>query len=179
MHGLVSLLDQEHTATVEHLWMELELQCGLTGIKVTPFPHFSWLIAEDFDWDELAEVMAEIAAETKPFTVRTTGLALFTGEQPVVYIPVVCDSGLSALHERIWAQVASVGMEISSLYSPQTWMPHISLAYVDVTRKNIDCVMQYLAFHSYDWQIEINNITVIHEPAGTIGVLRDRHDFTA
>ena len=89
MHGLVSLLDQEHSATVERLWAELETECGLTGIKVTPFAHFSWLIAEDFDWERLGEALAEIAIATKPFIIRTTGLALFTGEHPVVYIPVV------------------------------------------------------------------------------------------
>ena len=178
MHGLVSLLDQEHTATVEHLWMELEMQYGLTGIKVTPFPHFSWLIAADFNWERLSEVLAEIAAKTKPFSVHTTGLALFTGEQPVVYIPVVRDGKLSALHESIWEQVTAVGMEISPLYNPQTWMPHISLAYVDVTRENIDCVMQHLVFHSYDWQIRIDNITAIYEPTGTIGEIRYTYGFT-
>ena len=51
MHGLVSLLDPEHYQQVENLWNELEEECGLEGIKVTPYPHFSWLIAEDFDWE--------------------------------------------------------------------------------------------------------------------------------
>ncbi len=36
MHGLVSLLDPEHYFQVEAIWNELEGDCGLTGIKITP-----------------------------------------------------------------------------------------------------------------------------------------------
>jgi hypothetical protein len=48
---------------------------------------------------------------------------------------------------------------------------------VDVTRANIDCVMQCLAFHNYDWQIEIDSVTAIYEPAGTIGEIRYTYAF--
>jgi hypothetical protein len=44
MHGVVSLLDAAHYQAVESLWAELAA-CGLRGVYVTPFPHFSYHVA--------------------------------------------------------------------------------------------------------------------------------------
>ena len=60
MHGLVSLLDSTHYTLVEEIWQELEIECGLKGIYITPMPHFSWQIAEDYDWDALEIALQEI-----------------------------------------------------------------------------------------------------------------------
>jgi 2'-5' RNA ligase len=40
-------------------------------------------------------------------------------------------------------------------------MPHITLAYEDVTPQNIGAVMQMLAFERYDWEMWIDNLTMI------------------
>jgi hypothetical protein len=45
MHGVVSLLDAAHYQAVESLWAELAAACGLRGVYVTPFPHFSYHVA--------------------------------------------------------------------------------------------------------------------------------------
>jgi len=66
MHGLVSLLNAEYSAKVEVLWQELEDDCGLTGIHVTPLAHYSWQIAEDYDWAKLEPLLAKLAAVIKP-----------------------------------------------------------------------------------------------------------------
>jgi len=89
MPGLVSTLDQTHHTLVEEIWLELETDCGLKGINVTPLPHFSWQIAEDYEWDALDNALQKITEAAQPFMVQTTGLALFTAESPAVYIPIV------------------------------------------------------------------------------------------
>jgi len=53
MHGVVSLLDDEHYALVEHLWDEVETELGVRGLYKTPFPHFSYHVAEQYDLDLL------------------------------------------------------------------------------------------------------------------------------
>jgi len=172
MHGLVSLLDQKHTRQVEELWKMLEEECGLTGIQVTPFPHFSWLIASDFDWPALENVLQEITSNASPFTVHTTGLGLFSGPNPVIFVPVVKSARLNAFHQQVWNSIQSLGTYISPLYAPDNWVPHISLAYADVTQENITCVMKRLAFRTYNWEIRVDNISFIHEPDDHIGEIR-------
>lgn len=179
MHGLVSVLDPKHSARVEALWDELAQGCGLTGIHVTPIPHFSYQIAGDYDWEGVQTAMEELAARTKPFQITTTGLALFTGERIVAYLPVVRTAALSALHQEIWQQVQPHSVAPSLYYAPSFWMPHISLAYQDVTPERLICLMARLAGRTFDWQIEIDNLTMIYEPDGSIGSVRFRYPFSA
>jgi hypothetical protein len=89
VHGLVSLLDDEHSARVEEVWRDLEREFGLTGISITPFPHYSYQVAREYDPVELETRTRQIASDALPFTVRTCGLGVFTGRKPVLYLPVV------------------------------------------------------------------------------------------
>jgi 2'-5' RNA ligase len=51
-------------------------------------------------------------------------------------------------------------------YSPDQWVPHITLAYNDVTSANIDCVMQSLAFQTFNWEIQIDNLILVAQAEG-------------
>jgi 2'-5' RNA ligase len=174
---LVSLLPSPYYEQVEILWQELNEQHGLQGIRVTPYPHFSWQIAGDYDIEALERAMRQIADECPPFQVRTAGLALFTGHRPVLYIPVVKDPNLMALHTRIWEAGLQAGQQASPYYSPAAWMPHISLAYEDVTPENIGALVEKLAFRSFAWEMTVDNIALIYEPNGEIGALKFKHTF--
>lgn len=177
MHGLVSLLDTEHYQQVESIWQMLENECGLSGIKVTPFPHFSWLVGSDFDWPNLESALRTIVTESSPFTVRTTGLGLFSGAAPVIFIPVIRNAELSQFHSRVWENILPIAKNMSSLYSPVNWVPHISLAYADVSSENISCAMKKLAFQAFNWEFSVNNLALIYEPDGQTGQIRYQFNF--
>lgn len=179
MHGLVSLLPEPYYHQVEDIWTELESEHGLRGIRVTPYPHFSWQIAAQYPFDALQSAMQAIAADTSPLQVRTTGLGIFTGEQPVLYIQVVRSPEITALHQNIWQAMQHVAHDLSPYYGPDFWMPHISLAYADLDAANIGPVMQRLAFRTYNWQMTIDNIAFIYEPDGQIGALKYKFTFGA
>lgn len=172
MHGLVSLLPEPYYERVMKIWHELETRFGLKGIQVTPYPHFSWQIGEDYSQDLLAEAAQEVSAITPQLNITTAGLGLFTGEKPVLYIAVVKTPALSAAHRNIWERFQRVTDGASPYYSPEFWMPHISLAYEDLTPGNIGPVMQWLAFQDFHWKMKIDNISYICEPSGTIGALQ-------
>ncbi len=168
MSGLVSILDQTHHALVKEIWFELETECELQGINATPLPHFSWQIAEDYEWDALDIALKEITDATQPFKVQTSGLGLFTAENPAVYIPIVRTKELSKLHEMIWDRLAPISTDTSPFYSPPFWMPHITLAYGDVDAEKLHCLLDKLAFRPVYLEIEINNLTLIQDVEGTL-----------
>ena len=105
------------------------------------------------------------------FAVRTAGLGLFAGESPVVYILVIRDEAVSTLHQQLWSIVKAPSCGLSPLYAPQTWIPHISLAYEDVDSQGLQKVMDELAFETYNWEFVIDNIALIRESAGQTGEL--------
>jgi 2'-5' RNA ligase len=177
MHGLVSLLPSPFYTQVESLWRELERDFGLSGIQVTPYPHFSWQIAEDYDFERLETIVQEVAREIAPFVVRTTGLALFTGPSPVIYVPVVKTARMVELHALLWERTAAASQDRSALYAPENWMPHISVAYEDVDRENIGPVIERLAFQTFNWEMTVENVALICEPTGEIGGLQFKCDL--
>lgn len=177
MHGLVSLLPEPFYQQVEGIWQTLESEAGLHGIRVTPYPHFSWQIAEDYDLERLQPIVERIASQTRPFAVRTSGIGLFSGEQPVIYIALVKTLELMRFHSMVWDSILGTSSAASPYYSPGNWVPHISLAYGDVTIENIGKTMKNLAFQSYAWEMQIDNFAYIYEPQGTIGQIRLRIPF--
>lgn len=172
MHGVVTLLPLPYYEMVETLWNELEERHGLRGIRVTPYPHFSWQIGETYDVPALKTALERLAAQTQPFTVHTTGLGIFTGERPVLFIPVVKSPELQRFHQQVWDALLPLTQGVSLYYSPKQWSPHISLAYEDLTPKNIGKAMKDMAFRSFNWEFLVDNLSFIYEPAGSIGSLQ-------
>jgi len=178
MHGLVSLLDVDHYKIVEEIWNELETNFGLIGIKVTPFPHFSWQVAEDFEWDLIAEKMKEITENIPPFNVKTASLGIFSGDSPIIFIAVLKDLNLIRKHANIFNIIEPVSKGIVPYYHPNVWVPHISLAYTDVTENNIGAIMRFLTLQNFNWEIEIDNLALIYEPSRSVDQLMYRFKFS-
>ena len=177
MHGLVSLLDEHHYKIVLNLWRELEDQFGLIGIKVTPYPHFSWQVAEDYTLDKIEKIIYKTTKKLKPFKIRTTGLGIFASETPILYITITLNKELMANHEIIFNSFKEITHGLVPYYTPSIWVPHISLAYTDLTQDNIGDVVRYLSTKDYHWEININNLAFIYEPTGSIGNLLYKVEF--
>ena len=177
MHGLVSLLDASHYRLVEELWHELERECGLAGVKKTPYPHFSWQIATDYPEPETGLAIRALASQMRPFKVHTDGLGIFTGPNPVVYIPILRSPKLDQLHARLWQQSQASAAGLSLQYNPHKWMPHITLVSGAENSKTLLCGLEMLAFRSFDWEIEVNNISFVSQIGKRRGTLSYRHDF--
>ena len=157
MQGVISLLDERHWALVEDVWAELARDFGVSGVSITPFPHFSYQIATHYDPAALAAALVPLAQQTAPFRVRTTGLGVFTGAQPVLYLPVVRNPALTRLHETLWQLTAPIATERSPYYEPPNWMPHITLGYGDLTPASLSAIVRELATRDFNWDIPIDN----------------------
>jgi hypothetical protein len=100
MNGIASFLDKSASAQVKFLWQELEVRCGLVGVKATPFSHFSLQVSEAYDLSCLELVLRRVSVQSKPLTVHTAGLGLFTCENPIVYLHLIKDKLLMNFHAR-------------------------------------------------------------------------------
>ena len=118
MHGIVSLLDSDHNQQVEELWVELERRFSVRGVYITPYPHFSYHVAQDYDLDKTESVLERITSNITTFKVRTSGLGIFTGASPVQYLPVVRSLELTQLHQELWEQISTASSGIVEYYHP-------------------------------------------------------------
>ncbi len=163
MHGVVSLLDSTYDAQVERLWAELDADFGVRGVYVTPYPHVSYHVAAQYDLLRLDPILQRMAGETAPFRLRTAGLGVFTGAQPVLYLPVVRTAPLSLVHAALWQAIAPAAGGSNGYYHPDQWMPHITIGFGDVTPDRLAPIIRRLAARPFNWDIAVDQFAVIYD----------------
>jgi 2'-5' RNA ligase len=146
MYAIISEFDPDSITTIRSFWQRLCRLCGLKEIYHLPIPHFTWMLAEEMEIPLVRAVIDRIAAENEPLTVRTFGLGIFTGEEPVLYLPIVKSLPLLHLHQEIWEEAQPLSTEVHQYYSPPFWIPHITLALKDLTQERLNCAISEIAF---------------------------------
>jgi 2'-5' RNA ligase len=109
--------------------------------------------------------------------VLTTGLGIFTGEVPVIYIPLLKNPNLIAFHGHLWERLNGVGIGASHYYSPRRWAPHITLAHGDVDQEALVCALAKLAFREFNWEIIVDNLAFAYQPEDKTGWTKYRFPF--
>jgi 2'-5' RNA ligase len=161
MQAVVSLLDDHFYELTEALWRELETRFGLRGVYATPYPHFSYHVAQNYDPDGIRSAFERLARATPPFQARTAGLGFFTGRSPVLYIPVVRTLALAQFHRALWAELAACAAGSLDYYDSDHWLPHITLASGDLRADALPEVVRLLAGRDFNWTITVNNLAHI------------------
>jgi 2'-5' RNA ligase len=177
MQGVVSLLDDQHYARVEAIWEELGQKFDVRGMYVTPYPHFSFQVAEVYDDAACEHFLKGLAARTRPFRVKTAGLGIFTVASPILYIPIVRSPALSDFHREIWENVRQVTPgAVAHYYHPEEWAPHVTLAQGDIDQDKLAEVVRYLSRRNFHWEFSVNNVSIIYDTGREQGV-RCRFNF--
>ena len=177
MQGVVSLLDDRHYARVEAIWEELGQKFDVRGMYVTPYPHFSFQVAEAYDEEACAGFLRSLASRVRPFRVRTAGLGIFTVASPILYIPVVRSPALSELHEEIWRGVRQkIPGAVAHYYHPDEWTPHITLAQGDIDQDKLADIVRVLSRRNFHWEFSVTNLSMIYDTGRQQGI-RCRFNF--
>lgn len=159
--GVVSLLDYIHCQHVENLWHELEHRYGIRGSHATPFPHISYHVANSYQTDKLSAVLEQFAQDSTSFTITTSGLGVFTGELPVIYIPVVRSMALSEIQLRLWIITDPCGQDAVAHYAPESWLPHITLGQAGGNEGQLARAVEWLAAQPLSWEVPIDNVALL------------------
>ena len=163
MVAVVSVLDPADRARVLQLQ---EVWTTVSGSRPTiPLlpPHLSYHVADRYDLDRLLPRIRAIAAAAPPLTVRAEGVGLFTGDYPVIFLPVIRDARLSELHTALWQVAEAVAEGSSPYYHPDSWTPHITLAAGTMTADDIAEVMRVMAGHTLSFRFRLDSIACISD----------------
>jgi 2'-5' RNA ligase len=176
LYGIISVLDGTHSRLVRDLWAEIDRTCGPRSLVPHPLPHFTYQVAEDYDLAQLNDLVGTLATHSIPFYVRSTGLGIFN-RFAVVYVAVARTPDLDRYHAALWPQATRAArVPPHSVYAPEHWVPHITLAQGPQIQERIPDIVRLLYRRDLAWQIEVNNLTVVYEDE-THKELICRHDF--
>jgi 2'-5' RNA ligase len=176
VYAIASLLDPAPAQVVQNLWERLDAHCGLAGVKAAPLPHFSWLAADAYQTEPVEQVLAEISGRMQPFTIQAHGLGVFTGPKPVVYVVLVKDDRMMALHRILAEQVRPFAIVPSDYYDPPSWIPHVTLALREVDAERLGCAVADIVTEKISFKILVDHLAVLYFTDGKAGV-KSRFEF--
>lgn len=176
MITIATLLRDSGSDTTQSLWKFLEDQCDLTKIWGAPLPHLSWLTMDDCDVERVTSVLESLAKEVSPFPLHTAGLGLFTGAKPVLYLATMKTRKMIDLNQFIWQQTEGLCRTRNPYYAPDYWIPHITLAYEDLTGDNIACAVRDLINKPLEYQLRVDNLAILYKKDSDYGLIT-RFDF--
>lgn len=163
MLAITSLLNPHNAERINHIIHSLETEFGLDDVQATPDPHLTYQLAGVRKLSALKQVLQEVAASTRPFDAFTTGLGVFPGPNPVIYIPVLRSDALNRLHHHILKATKPLCLRTDKFSGPDCWLPHISLALHDTTPDLLGPVLQYLNQQTFNLKLCINNISILRQ----------------
>jgi 2'-5' RNA ligase len=161
-HGVASELDATSDRRMRDLWDELARDFGVRRVaELVPFPHLTYQVADDYDFPRLDAALRALAPTLAPVAVHTTGLGVFAGPSPVLYLAVARTPALDALHGAVWDALGDVGAGLSPYYTPgDAWVPHITLAQFDLTPASLGAIVARLAFRPLAWDVRLESLCV-------------------
>jgi hypothetical protein len=173
MYGIVSVLDEEHQVAVWELWADIEHEFGVK-ISDTHVPHFSYHVATRYA-AALHETLAGIAVSTPPVQTASFFLGVFNAPPPLFFLPLVRTDALSALHQRLWSELAPTATDVMDRYAAERWFATVNLA-PDLERDISRELLPFLLARDLAWEITVDNVCVLHD-TGERQLLEERSEL--
>lgn len=159
--AVVSILDQQHYEIVKNLWAEMRQRFGVGEPKTEAMPHFSYHVAEQYDEVGVVQILREAAGAERPFPITASGIGIFPAPSPIIYVPIVRTPDLTRLHAHLFAQLEAIAQDNNPHYSPNAWIPHITLGHYDITLEKLGPISQWLYQQALNWTITIDNFYLL------------------
>jgi 2'-5' RNA ligase len=162
MAGIASVLGASDAERIRSLWSILEEDFGLTRVSISPLPHVTYQAARRYDVELLSRIAEDLAAKLRPVRVLASGVGVFVGPRPIVYIPAVRTPELSRFHLAIWSAASVAAKDgLDEYLHPAKWIPHVTLAQGDLTAEEVGSIVSRLNREDLEWEVTLDNLSVI------------------
>ncbi len=170
VYAVATIFDLDEMVSNNLAWKAVADVMQKAGVEITPLPHFSWHVASDYDFSALDEYFAELVQGFDPFPIHITGMGIFTGPAPVLYLPVTKTPQVTELHSVIWSGIEPLSSGTNPNYDPHKWIPHITLTDESAGDDAICKVINELASLPMDMRMVIDHLAVIYRDNRSSGI---------
>ena len=160
MPGIIFLLDEANHARVEGLWDQMEREFGVAKGFPGALPHLTVHLAGAYEMEATRMVVDAFSKRQAPFEAETSGLGVFTGELPIVYIPVIRTHELDAAHAALYRAMAGHCSEDFPYYAPNRWMPHITIGQVNIRPEVLAPLLGWLSHQPLAWTLRLATLAI-------------------
>jgi 2'-5' RNA ligase len=166
MQTLALLLPEPFASRVVEARARLAEDPALGRIQDPPFAHFTLQMADDYDWDGLADALTRFARQQAPIPIRTVGLLAVTGPSTGITVEPYRDDRLARFHAELWEVATPFARgTVAPFYLPDRWVPHVTIKRCGPERAAFGRAMATLSDDTFIWTTQVEQISVQHDPA--------------
>ncbi|MEA2432636.1 MAG: hypothetical protein QOG54_93 [Actinomycetota bacterium] len=156
--AIVAPLDEAHEIKVRVLWDALRKD-GV-DLPEASIPHIAFHVSPDYEDAALDQIVDGLAAHNRVLRIRTLGLGVFPGPEPVGYVPVVRSPELSDFQVAVWSAAAVACETPIEFFHPSRWIPHVTLVphLAEATRAR---AIERLLAEDLNWEFEVTELAIM------------------
>lgn len=173
-YAIATLLEEEFWQTTLDCLPE-GVAWAESGKIETKYPHFSWMVGKGIDQPHIAKKLESISLRNTEFSVMNGGFGIFPGEEPVVTLNLARNENLCILQKMIWNECAPFMSEINMHYSPEAWIPHITLLHHGIHSQEYCQFLERLLHREIQLNLIVKNICVLYRSEMEVGQM---HKFS-
>lgn len=135
------------------------------------FVHFSWVVSEEIDKEKTIKSLIDASKSIHPFKVQSGGIGTFPGKIPAVTYIIARNRALDMAHSLIWEKCSGHMGEIKKNYSPDRWIPHITLLHYGLDSRDYCEFLEKSIENEISFSIDVNNLAIIFKDETSAGML--------
>ena len=131
--------------------------------------HFSWLVSQEMQVERVSGLLSDLAERTTQFTCTSGGLGIFPGTVPAITLNLARNIELSRFQEEIWNSCQPYIGNINQKYSPDRWIPHITMLHHGVGSMDYCDFLQKIISNEISFELNVNNLSLIYKDVSSAG----------
>jgi 2'-5' RNA ligase len=159
--GVVSILEGEAYAETKRMWRFFEKQYGSKAIQNFPHPHLSFQGGKSKDLKTIDSKLQNLSREILPFPVIIRGIDTFKKPERVIFLSVRRTKILQSIHKKIDDLLQKYCTWTFRYYTPQNWIPHVTLAQKDITPADFRNAQEYLESLCLNYELTLCNLCLV------------------
>lgn len=166
MYSIASIFSNQD----ETIWQNLNKTCEYGGLHKTAIPHFSWQSAESYAFEPLRDELKQISSEIGRFSFQTSGIGIFNNKRKIFFLIIIKNRAILEMHEMIWKRTIRFAKQVNLHYSPENWIPHITLNLNELTEDQFNCSVDELTQKPMNYEFEVNELGLLYLTATSSGI---------
>jgi 2'-5' RNA ligase len=159
--GIASLMTENERDVVLRFWDVFETEYNSIGVQSFDHPNLGFQGGSCSNIDSLKDELSNLCVALSPFDVKVEGFGFFEAPSKVVYLKVLKTDELIELHKKINNSLAKCCENLFEFYTPENWVPHITLAMDDLSEKGFNNFKERYKDYLPSFKQTISNLALV------------------
>ncbi len=133
--------------------------------------HFSWLVCEEINKEEIHTCLEKIARQKHGFTIQSGGIGIFPGNIPAITYVLSRSPEITEMHSMLWEKCGKHIDQINKKYAPDRWIPHVTLLHQGLESRKYCEFLDKSIGSDISFELKVNNLSVIYKDELSAGML--------